>query len=300
MINKKFLVFIAFGIMFFLLSACNADLNVLQETSETVDLNTLQDTDETEEKSDLSVLQETYETEDESEEIHHPLNPLNAPLFDRFFDGETWDIELLGMIPEENIYLYGTHEGIMLYYKSHIIYLDWIWARGRGMVPEMMYRDLDGDGIKELATIAYAGSGTDMSWFDLHVFAIQDDETDNMTYTIHSLSDENMREWFNPDMYAEGYESDLRIRFVFEGEEHIIDNHVTNFDNWTEGAFRRLGYGNVIYFSFEDGQIKTRVPIGAVYESEYWIPFYFGDIEAFVGFDGENFSLYEYSFIVYP
>lgn len=205
---------------------------------------------------------------------------------------------LYAMIKSEDIYLYGVKPyGMVLYQNGKGTYFDWPGLMPRRVLPQMMYYDFDNDGNKELAVTLYVGSGTSFAVMDLHILKIEEkDDYCKPIYTDYSLVCDDVHDWMVEKILTTLSEDKNTFRVDFNGKSYTIDC----FDDpKISGAFTGVDFDDLVHFKFEDSRIKVTIGLGALYEN-LATPQYFGDIEAYVVFDGESFKLEDYTFTLDP
>jgi len=238
------------------------------------------------------------------EEPAHPPNPLDAPLFDPF-DESTWELFLLAWIEGEDIFLYGGEEPgtLMLYYngqRNHFGHWPWWGPRhdlpDRIVLPQMIYRDLTGDGVKELALSLPVSNWAGISLNNLCVLTIERDEVSGgYSFTEHVLRAGEVRQWMTIPIHGELSGDRQSFRIDFAGQSFIFDDN----DDWRifggndPGELIELYFGNVVIFHFLDDRIGVHIGIGPLFENPP-IPGTFTAIYATVVFDGEGFTLTDY------
>jgi len=206
---------------------------------------------------------------------------------------------LYAMIPSEDIYLYGVRPyGMVLYQNGKGTYFEWPGLMPRRVLPEMRYHDFDGDGNKELAVIMLVGSGTGVHVMDLHILKVKENYDDwgsdryKPTYTEYTLYEKDVENWMTEP---------ITITFAEDKKSFVVDtcggSHTGKNDSYSDLTFSGVAYGDIVYFSFEGTQIRTKIAIGAFYE-EYVTPQFLGDIEADVTFNGDSFKLENYTFTI--
>ncbi|MCL1822657.1 MAG: hypothetical protein FWG44_00480 [Oscillospiraceae bacterium] len=197
---------------------------------------------------------------------------------------------LIGMIPEEDMYLYGIkYPGVVLYHNGNGTYFDWSWTTPQRAPPQLTYHDFNGDGKEELILVFHTGSGNMRSMSDLRILQINEPEErwGSHTYTEYSLLAENIEEWLlEPILTNISKDGSLVINFM--GEDYTVKNDEFTFTG-------ELYYGNVVGFSFNDGIIKVGIMLFYLIE-ESGLPTDFGGITADVIFDGETLKLDNYEF----
>lgn len=65
----------------------------------------------------------------------------------------------------------------LIRWEDSLVEFDWAYATSRGYQPIMWRSDMDGDGDHELAVVCDVASGTDVSFYELHVLEKNDDGT---------------------------------------------------------------------------------------------------------------------------
>jgi hypothetical protein len=228
--------------------------------------------------------------------VYMPLfdNPLGWPEFSPF-DDSTWEFHLLASMPQHGLYLYG--EGSYATTIHHNGRISNINVRSgvstRGNVPQILYHDLDGDGINELAMITHAGAGTGVSVSHLHLLTRQPSGDWVLSHSLENFWDD-LNNWFKPPMFHEVTEDGDAFYLHFDGEKFLFD--ITE-DYQIYGNFE-ISYGTHIGFEFEDNQIKVYIAIATVCETfpNPGYVHYFGSVTANVIFDGQSLFLDEYKF----
>lgn len=198
---------------------------------------------------------------------------------------------LYAMIKEEDIYLYGIYNGgMILYQNGRGTYFDWPGITGRAILPQMLYHDFDGDGKKELAVTLYWGAGTGFGAMDLHILEIGDeDRWEKPLYTDYVLSALDVTDWMKEPIIAILTEDKKTLIVEACGSYYEIEGR-------PEDTFEGIVFGNFVHFDFEGTRIKVSIAVAAEYEESPATPDYFGEIEAYVTFDGEKFILEDYTF----
>ena len=203
---------------------------------------------------------------------------------------------LLAKLETDNIYLYGINPyGYVLYQDGKGTYFDWPGLTPRRVVPTLNYLDFDNDGKKELAVLLYVGSGTEVAVMDLHILKIDGQENLKPEYVDFSLS------WFDVDIWFS--ES---ISAIQSDDKKVIDvffnkNCYTVYADGAEseaGPFTGISFGTIVFFEFDDDTIKTKIVLGLTYEN-WATPQFFGEVTAEIEFDGNNFSLKNYTLEIY-
>jgi len=209
---------------------------------------------------------------------------------------------LLAMIEEEDIYLYGINpEGAVLYQNGKGTYFNWPGLSQNFFLPQMMYHDFDGDTEKELAVLQLWGHGTSRFMMSLYILKSEEHPYGDWfdpIYTEYVLSGYDVQDWMTEP---------ITVTVEEDGESFIVDicgiSNTVRIQGWSsetqmKPTFAGVGFGDIVSFRFEGAQIKTSIAIGTKYE-EFSTPDYFGHIQAYVVFDGENFCLENYTFTLY-
>ena len=238
------------------------------------------------------VMSDKAETDPDGKSIARPGNTDLFPLY--------------AMIKEENIYLYGIHSyGMILYQNGEGTYFDWPGLTPRFELPQMLLHDFDGDGGKELAVTLYWGSGTEVLVMDLHILKIGEssDWRHKTTYTDYVLASDDVKDWMTEPITTTLSSDGTSFEMEFCGERYMIKTLSRTDENQTDYTFRRIVFGEIVRFWFEDSQIRTSIAMGARYtigDKDGELPTqYFGDLKADVVFDGKGFRLENYSFTLY-
>ena len=221
------------------------------------------------------------------------------PYGNRIADGgeDSGYFPLYSMLPSEGIYLYGVKPyGWILYRDGKGTYFDWPGITPRFILPEMLYRDFDGSGERDLAVLLYVGSGTGFSMMDLHILTVEENENDwsKPIYTDHALLGKDVDEWMDEKISLVPEKENNEYRLDFCGKNYTVKLNVGLSEI---GEVTDLGYGDIVSFSFDGSRIKTTIAVGAFFES--MMLEYFGDIEADVVFDGKKFKLENHTFVLY-
>ena len=226
------------------------------------------------------------------------LSDLGYRLFS-YVDESTWaKYPLYAVLEEEDIYLYGSGDygygdvGMILRLNGRYCFFDWPGLTPRGILPQMMVHDFDGDGAEELAVLLYVESGTGVAMMDCHVLSIMEDGNPVSTrYADYSLLANNISEWMTAQIYTQLADDGETFRLYFAGNSYTIECH----SNDDSGVFTGVSYGHIVGFEFDGARITTTIAVGSMYEN-YATPQFFGEIKAVVVFDGERFTFDEYTF----
>jgi hypothetical protein len=185
------------------------------------------------------------------------------------------DYPLVASIPEEDIYLYGADDGVILRYGDVIKPFEWAYLTPRFVLPRLKLEDIDEDGVEEIICILYVASGTGLAIEELHIlepdeneiyrdvfFTAEDynnqlnelitfeyDEENNKLYYIAGEMD---YEYDAPEVFTEfTYSGSIGFGMIklFEFEDGITleDHMVYGFDEITSGAYVNSIRGKVIY-----------------------------------------------------
>ena len=201
---------------------------------------------------------------------------------------------LYAMLPEENIYLYGIHPSGMILYKDGIgRYFNWPGLTPRLVLPQLLYHDFDGCGEKELAVALYVSSGTGVAAMDLHMLKIEGRDNWYLSYTEHTLFADDAHDWMTEPIAAVLADDKNSFTVDICGESFTIEDEFTH-----EWLFTGIAFRDIVRFEFEGNQIRTKIPVGALY-LEAGVPQFFGEIEADVIFNGKNIRLENYTFTLY-
>jgi len=227
-------------------------------------------------------------------EPDEPTCPEGKTLYQWWHDETIF--RLYGMIPEDNIYLYGIAEngGMVLSYKNEGTYFKWN-SPVLYELSKMLYYDFDGCGKKEIAVINTHNRGTGC-WLDnLHILKIEENDWGRIAFSEFSIITEywdykdNVKGWLiEPSLKSVAQDGESFI-IEFLGKEYVVESF---------GAAKSIDYGEVVYFVFSDNKIEVVVSVGAMYEDST-SPMYFAAIAADVIFTGDGFKLENYSFAMY-
>ena len=210
---------------------------------------------------------------------------------------DTTNFPLYAMIKEDDIYLYGVKPyGMVLYQNGKGTYFEWEGLTPRLVLPQIMYYDFDNDGNKELAVILYVSSGTGVSMTDLHILTIEENGWYKPQYTDYCLSADDVNEWLTEKIIFSLADDNKSFTMDFCGKNYTVSCDI----NEETGAFVDVKYTScIVRFEFIDNRIQVTVPVGVLYEKYATLWDYFGDIKADVIFDGKNFKIENYTFILY-
>lgn len=274
-----------------ILCGCEPKSAAVQNTPETSDAQKKDDVnahlDDLQNRLNNNDVEGPSETPDENTDIWG--SKITYSFDERFFP-------LFAMIKSEGIYLYGVNPyGMVLNQNGKGTYFEWPGLTPRAILPEIDYCDYDGDGEKELAVALYVASGSDWSLMDLHILEIDETgDTGRRTkpeYTDYALLSNEIDEWFTEPIIAEQAADKKSVTVNFCGRSYVV---ATDEDELESGPFTGVGYGGIIHFILDEGEIKVNIVVSLKHEN-WAVGLHFGEIEAKVKFDGEKFFLSDYT-----
>jgi len=212
------------------------------------------------------------------------------------------EVEPVTSIPEKSIYLYPMEdpmdEGAILKIGEKQQKLDWIYSTPRQIMPVLQLHDYDRDGEDELAVVLHAGSGSGVAIEELHLVEfVGTTGTTEQPFIDHE---------FDPDDYLDQIGNAVSFskvskngewygRITIDGQTHEVSLKDFLQEYEIEKIQDKLGFGNIVYFKVEKGQLTMKVAIGLVIDG-IAEPQYFGDIEAVVSYKAGSFKLGQFCF----
>lgn len=239
--------------------------------------------------------------------------PIAAPTLDALLASEQTareSLALLAALPEHNIALYSLeiaagwaagiepvdtgHQGMLLYQDGFGTAFSWPSLTPRAVLPQLAYRDFDGDGQAELLACLHVGSGSGVSIDDLYVLKVaHDSATSRPLYTEAALLGDAASQWFdlpieNLCLSANG----AQIDFTLLGKDYSAPNpYAASLDPPPQG----ITLGNVVSFELTENGIGVTAAL-QVEHPDMMPHAYIGQVTAALLWDGERFALADYSF----
>jgi hypothetical protein len=189
---------------------------------------------------------------------------------------------LVASIPEEDIYLYGADDGVVLRHGDVIKPFRWNYLTPRFVLPRLKLEDIDKDGVEEIICILYVGSGTGVSIEDLHVLEPDEDDVYRDIYFAPEDYDKQLRELITFE-----YDKEMNKLHYIAGE---MDYEFEAPEVFAEYTFsNNIGFGWIKKFEFEDG---ITIEDYIAYESnEIAPPVYVNTVTAKVIYQDGSFTI---------
>lgn len=202
------------------------------------------------------------------------------------FDGVGFP--LVAEIPEEDIYLYGTDNGVVLKQGDEIQKFEWNYLTPRFILPWIELEDFDGDGIDELLCVLYVGSGTGVSISELHML----EPDGKQLYRDIVFCSEDYISQLHSNIECSHDKENKELRFMIEDVEYIFDTPEV-FEEYT---FDSVGYGSIISYEYTDNLV-----LSAALELNFagiGPPRFLGSVTADVEYKDESFLLTNFSIMM--
>ncbi|MCL2488012.1 MAG: hypothetical protein FWE80_04945 [Oscillospiraceae bacterium] len=234
----------------------------------------------------------TTATTTAAEEPPEPTDPYGNEIHSKSKADKT-PFPLIAMLESDDIYLYGAwNYGVLLKHNGKDTYFDWDWYTPRGIMPEMIYHDFDGNGEKELAIITYTGSGTFISIMDLHMLEITSIPEHKETYgkpeyVDHVLYGDKRDGWYKPKIDGVLSNDKKAVTITFNGESYTAKNKWNDEEYF--GRFTGIGHGLIVEFSINNDRLYVQVGLTLEYDNGA-TPAYIGKIQAEVIYKDGKFS----------
>lgn len=194
---------------------------------------------------------------------------------------------LLAELPDEEVYLYGADDGVILRRKDMLQTFDWYYMTPRFVLPILQTGDFDEDGKEEIMVILYVASGTGVSISELHILEPDEDGS----YRDILFTPEDYIKQLNKNVeYA--YDKEENRLTIITGKKKELYDCLEITDDLT---FTGISYGEIITFEYMDEIIFAA---GAGFSfAERVVPAYYGSVTARVSYRDESFTLRDFSFI---
>jgi|GEM_PF-2000583 len=178
------------------------------------------------------------------------------------------DYPLLAKIPGEDIYLYGLKPaGVVLKYGDKFQAFNWDYITPRFILPVLKKADLDKDGVDEISCVLNVGSGTGVYLDELHILKPKGQDG----YADYLFSD--YLDQVN-ELVSFTYDQNKNSILIKTGNKSL--NYVIP-EEYAEYSFEKLGFGDIIHFTTEDG-LKINLPPALIFK-EIASPQFMEDIE---------------------
>jgi hypothetical protein len=278
-IKSAISIFIAISIIILILSGCSDSVTKPQETKKPLATSTPK----------VSVTIPPTETPYVNNE-----KIVNLENFDKT------NVPLIAALKNDNIYLYGLKpNGVVLYNNGLSTYFDWCYLTPRRVLPQMLFKDFDNDGIKELAVLLYIGSGTGVSIMDLHMVE-KIVSSDGNEITFKDI-------FFGEDSVTSQVSKAIKTKFADEKSSNFLyltiagktkkiditsDISFVKSKKWFKAIY---GSGCIIKYEFVNGEIIATIGLGII-SNEQASPTYIGNLKAKVKYKKAKFSLTDFTF----
>jgi len=163
---------------------------------------------------------------------------------------------LIAKLDEDNIYLYGQPNGVVIKYGENIQVFDWDYRTSRIALPTLSKYDLDEDGTEELICILQVDSEKGVPTEALHVLKKYENR-----YTDHVFDDYSEQLRDSIDFLYSADEHQIKIKTDMSG--YIYTIRPENQDL----TFKTLSYTHHIDFDFSD-TIKIRLPLALIFKEK--------------------------------
>ncbi|MFV0520256.1 MAG: copper amine oxidase N-terminal domain-containing protein [Lachnospirales bacterium] len=156
---------------------------------------------------------------------------------------------LLASLPKNNIFLYeDKYDDELILVKNGEIKKIMLGELGyitpRFILPELYYNDFDSDGTYELLIDLYVGSGTGVSFEEIHLININED------YSVNSFTHDQFEAKIAESMDYDINNTYQKLQLIFKGQ------------HYTTETLEDVTMGNVNVFEVEDNSIKVKFDIG--------------------------------------
>lgn len=158
---------------------------------------------------------------------------------------EDSEIVLYGIcIDGKDSFVFIDHDGTVDIYEQS-------WITPRGIMPELMYSDIDSDGEKELAVYYYVGSGTGLSVDSLVIYELEDGRFVPYTYDPTDALEGIVSADIDNDAHT------VTFTLLTSGESITCEKT----DEYYPDGIDAIYWGSLIEYDFEDGEIMlTAMP----------------------------------------
>lgn len=192
---------------------------------------------------------------------------------------------LLACIPEKDISLFAADDGVILRHENQIKTFVWAYLTPRFILPRMWMDDFDRDGVEEILCVLYVGSGTGVAIEELHI--LEPDETEIYRDIL-----------FSPEDYIKQLEDKVAFKYDKEKNKLYFTTMEADYEYdapelFAEDTFYSIGYGWIIYFTYEDGILLEADPSFSF--EEFAAPAYFYSVQAKVDYWEESFTITDIS-----
>lgn len=163
---------------------------------------------------------------------------------------------LLAQISGEDIYLYGLKpSGVILRYGDKLQVFSWAYTTPRFILPVLKKADIDKDGVDEISCVLNVGSGTGVYLDELHILKLQG-QSGYVDYLFSDyLAQVNELVSFSYDQKK----NSLLLKAGNKSLNYLIPEEYEEFN------FEKLGFGDIVRFSTEDG-LKINIALAMIFK----------------------------------
>ncbi|NLO08254.1 MAG: hypothetical protein GX129_00060, partial [Clostridiales bacterium] len=156
------------------------------------------------------------------------------------------DYPLVASIPEEDIYLFGADDGVILRHGELLKPFEWVYLMPRFVLPRLKLKDIDEDGIEEIICILYVASGTGLAIEELHILEPDEDEIYRDVFFTPDDYDRQLHELITFE-----YDEENNRLYYIAGEMDYEFDAPEVFTEYTYSG--NIGFGMIKLFEFDDG-----------------------------------------------
>lgn len=197
---------------------------------------------------------------------------------------------LLASLPDDQIYIYGDkndfnttggYDGLYLSINGVNRYYEWMNIEKDSFLPELILKDINGDGKKELVVILTIGEGTGVNRKTIHVINPQNFVETNVTdpldiiekYTDTSIVHEN---------------GSVTVTVQVNGKDSVVTLPEDYAQEWGE---EKAWFGSIVTYEVDGSMLKAIVP------AQISITVFSGEIEITYAFDGSQYVMKSIEYI---
>jgi len=166
---------------------------------------------------------------------------------------------LLASLPDDQIYIYGDkndfdttgeYDGLYLSINGVSRYYEWESIGKDAFLPELILKDINGDGRKELAVILTTGEGTGVNQETVHVINPQDFVETNVTDPLDIIE-----KYADTSIVHENGSVTVTVRV--NGQDSVITLPEDYAQGWGE---EKAWFGSIVTYEVDGSVLKAIVP----------------------------------------